>query len=341
MEQLIGSLGQVGKLLEATKQQVADYLLYRESQATVPTHGQSPEGLGQVLSKLDLLTEGLEAVYKLAESAPREGAPAAAAGPPAVSEDALKAVFQPVQKKIDALEAGLQAIGQQTAGPGAEAAVAPVLTTLGQISEGINMHHEGVFNLVNQLQGALGQLQGTVGQLQQHFDGGIQHITQLLQPPEPESGEPEPVSSDWERAIFGDALADDTTLARQRKQLIEGVMAGERAAKSLIGQLICFQSATTEKMAPLLKEIGEAYYRCQPKSEAGTSPFEERLAAWLQSACFEAGIGNKIELGSPGERFDSGRHTAAERGVVITQVLGWVVLRDNGRVYTKAAVAVK
>ena len=108
-----------------------------------------------------------------------------------------------------------------------------------------------------------------------------------------------------------------------------------------MARLIVFQSATAEKMAPLLKEVGEAYYRWQPKAEAGASPFEETLATWLQNACDEAGIGNKIELVNPGERFDSGRHTAAERGVEITQVLGWVVLRDNGRVYTKAAVAVK
>ncbi len=347
LEQLTGNLGQVEKLLEAARQQVTDYLLYRESQTTAQTRVRSPEGigegLGEVLSKLDILAEGLEAVHKLAAAAPSKGAPGAAAGQPAVSEDVLKAVFQPLGQKIDTIEAGLQAVGQQTAGPGAEAAVAPVLTTLGQISEGINMHHEGVINTVSQVQAALGQLQGTIGQIQQHLDGGLQHIVQLLQPPEPEPEPetPEPVSSDWERAILGDALADNSSLAFQRQQLVEGVMSGERAAKSLVGQLIVFQSATTEKMAPLLKEIGEAYYRWQPKAEAVSNPFEETLVAWLQNACDEAGIGNKIELVNPGERFDSGRHTAAERGVEITQVLGWVVLRDNGRVYTKAAVAVK
>ena len=52
-------------------------------------------------------------------------------------------------------------------------------------------------------------------------------------------------------------------------------------------------------------------------------------------------MSNTIELVHPGERFDSTRHNASQRGVEITQVLGWIVLRDNGKVYTKASVAVK
>ena len=52
-------------------------------------------------------------------------------------------------------------------------------------------------------------------------------------------------------------------------------------------------------------------------------------------------MSNTIELVHPGQRFDSMRHNAAERGVEITQVFGWIVLRDNGKVYTKASVAVK
>jgi len=73
------------------------------------------------------------------------------------------------------------------------------------------------------------------------------------------------------------------------------------------------------------------------------SKMETALAAWLKETCAEAGIANIIELGNPGERFDSTRHTASTRGggVEITEVLGWIVLRDNGKVYTKATVAVR
>lgn len=53
------------------------------------------------------------------------------------------------------------------------------------------------------------------------------------------------------------------------------------------------------------------------------------------------GLGNTIELVNVGDRFDIARHNASERGAVITAVQGWVVLRDNGKVYTKANVSVK
>jgi hypothetical protein len=50
---------------------------------------------------------------------------------------------------------------------------------------------------------------------------------------------------------------------------------------------------------------------------------------------------NTIELVHPGERFDATRHNASTRGVEITEVHGWIVLRDNGKVYTKANVTVR
>jgi hypothetical protein len=68
---------------------------------------------------------------------------------------------------------------------------------------------------------------------------------------------------------------------------------------------------------------------------------EESLVRWLRRTCEAAGIFNSVELVHPGERFDSTRHSAATRGVEITQVQGWVVLRDNGKVYTKATVTAR
>ena len=95
-------------------------------------------------------------------------------------------------------------------------------------------------------------------------------------------------------------------------------------------------------MAPLLKEIGEAFYRWQPRNNSRPSDMEQALVrpgcngparcrAWPTASSWY----------NPGERFDSMRHNASKPGVEITQVLGWIVLRDNGKVYTKAAVAVK
>ena len=146
---------------------------------------------------------------------------------------------------------------------------------------------------------------------------------------------------EWERAILGDELAAQPGLAFQRSQLLGGVLDGNAAARALAGQLLVFRAAPAERLPPLLKEIGEAYYRWQPKTRPGNSPFEESLAAWLQRTCEAAGLHNTIELVHPGERFDAARHNAASRGVEIAEVLGWVVLRDNGKVYTKASVAVR
>jgi hypothetical protein len=123
--------------------------------------------------------------------------------------------------------------------------------------------------------------------------------------------------------------------------LLAGVAEGDPGACCLLGQLLIFRSAAADKMPPLLKDIGEAYYRWQPKTRPGPSPMEQALATWLKEALQDVGMANSIELVEPGERFDSNRHTASSRGVEITEVRGWVVLRDNGKVYTKAHVAVR
>ena len=130
-------------------------------------------------------------------------------------------------------------------------------------------------------------------------------------------------------------------LAGMRQQFLMDVLRNHAGAVALAGQLFLFHSSPVERLPQLLKEIGEAYYRWQPKSQPGESPVEKALAAWLQKACEDAGIHNTIELVHPGERFDAARHNAASRGVEISEVYGWIVLRDNGKVYTKAAVAVR
>jgi hypothetical protein len=145
----------------------------------------------------------------------------------------------------------------------------------------------------------------------------------------------------WQRAILGPDLAGTSALADQRQQLIEGVLRGDRAACGLAGQLLIFQSAPAERLPQLLKDIGEAYYHWEPKPDPGTSPLEEALVQWLQCYCEAAGLANTIELVHPGERFDASRHHATSRGVEITEVHGWIVLRDNGKVYMKATVNVR
>jgi hypothetical protein len=185
-------------------------------------------------------------------------------------------------------------------------------------------------------------LEAEFRQLRQHIDDGLAELSEGRRPQEPESKFVDaPASGDWERAILGANLADNPDLAFQCRKLVSGVLQGDAGSGSLAGQLLLFQSAAPEKMPGLLKEIGEAYYRWHPKTTPVSNKFEEALVAWLQRKCEEQGISNTIELVHPGERFDASRHTASGRGVEIIGVNGWIVLRDNGKVYTKANVAVK
>ena len=102
-----------------------------------------------------------------------------------------------------------------------------------------------------------------------------------------------------------------------------------------------FRGSPPDRLPGLLKEVGEAYYRWQPLASHNDDPFRDELAAWLQRKCDEAGNPNTIELVRPGDRYDNRRHHAKQRGVEVDQVRGWVVLRENGKVYTKASVTVK
>ncbi|MCG8585269.1 MAG: hypothetical protein MI757_11200, partial [Pirellulales bacterium] len=126
-----------------------------------------------------------------------------------------------------------------------------------------------------------------------------------------------------------------------RQELISGFLAGERAAMGLVGQLLLFQAAPGDRMPSLLKDVGEAYYRWRPQAAQATDPFQHAVMDWLMQTCEQVGSANRIELARPGDRYDAARHHAKTRGLEITEVFGWVVLRDNGKVYTKAAVAVK
>ncbi len=121
--------------------------------------------------------------------------------------------------------------------------------------------------------------------------------------------------------------------------LNDNMHAGNPQALALVGQLLVFRCASPERKPSLLKELGEAYYRCFRKTRDISDPFEDAIAAWSKQHCDEAGLSNWVELVHVGERFDSARHSPVERGgVEVAEVLGWVVLRDGGRVYSKALV---
>lgn len=148
---------------------------------------------------------------------------------------------------------------------------------------------------------------------------------------------PEPV--DWMSALLGPILCEDPQLDDSIHWIEQNILEGNLHALSLVGHLLVFRCAPSDRKPSLLKDVGEAYYRCFPKTRDLSNPFEDALIAWLKQHCEAADLRNSIELVHPGERFDAARHSPVERGgVEIAEVLGWVVLRDGGKVFSKASV---
>jgi hypothetical protein len=267
--------------------------------------------------------------YLLARETPAAEAESASSSPPQPSETSdLAEAIAALGKKIDRLGSAAAESGERA--PAAQISPEAIAESLRPISEKLDV--------LDQQNTAL---YPTMEQLQSRVDGGVQSLAELLVPPAQEEEEPSAISGDWLTAVLGSELAGDRALGVSCQQLLEGVLAGDGGAAALAGQLLVFRSATPERLPQLLKDVGEAYYRWQPKTAPGNNLFEEALVAYLQCACENSSIYNSIELVHPGERFDSGRHNASSRGVEIVQVLGWIVLRDNGKVYTKAAVEVR
>ena len=167
-------------------------------------------------------------------------------------------------------------------------------TGVRQIAE---MRCRTYFNALPQYFGALQQ---QIASAQQHADAGSAHDHRyFFVSPQQESSEPA-VGGDWQEAILGHDLATSAAVAHERQQLLRGVLAGEPGASALVGNLMLFRSAPAEKMPPLLKEIGEAFYRWQPRTSNRPGEFEKALIAWLQRSCEQAGMANTIELVHPG-----------------------------------------
>lgn len=141
---------------------------------------------------------------------------------------------------------------------------------------------------------------------------------------------------EMEGLIFGDDLAGHPSYSRARQSLLQALRQGDEDALGLAGEILIVRSATMDRLPTLLKDVGEAWYRWP----GGSDELRDALIAWLHARLDAVGLGNRIELVRVGDRYDSKRHNAKARGVEVTGVHGWVVLRDNGNVYTKATVAV-
>jgi len=327
LEHLTSHLRNLGQMLNQANDQVTAYLLQREAAAD---SGESDGGLLAMLGqKIDALadriaTSGSDATGKTGDET-SDKKPTA----PAFDSSMLDALVRPLQEVLGKIDAKLNSLAGQDA-DGSETAVDP---TIAQIRDTLSQQFAAMAEGMQYLQ--------------QRLDAGMQYLAEQLTPAPPEAPPEEPPVAtpagmiDWQYALLGSDLAETAGLEIHRQQLLEGVLQGNEGACALVGQLLTFRSAMTDKMPPLLKDLGEAYYRWSPKTRPGSDPMETALAEWLKETMQDAGIANTIEVVHPGERFDSTRHNAATRGVEITEVRGWIVLRDNGKVYTKASVAVQ
>jgi hypothetical protein len=314
LAELTKQLGHVGALVSEANERLAEYLAARESQSAA--HNEQFAGalgaeFSRLADKLDRLTTS--GLVEGGESREVTAAPSEAS-----------TLTAPVNEQFEKLESKLDDLLTRT-------------------SAGDGSGTQAVAELLETMKAQTSSVSTAIQQLHSQMTTGFENLADLLQPEEePEEAETTPAGAvDWQRAILGQELSEDPALAFQREQLMSGVLEGEPAACGLAGQLLVFQSAPPERLPTLLKDLGEAYYRWQPKTTPEANPMEDALVAWLHGRCEAAGIYNTIELVHPGERFDSARHNASSRGVEILKVLGWIVLRDNGRVSMKASVDVR
>lgn len=145
----------------------------------------------------------------------------------------------------------------------------------------------------------------------------------------------------WDEIILGKFLCSDPSLQSTCRRFLDDLICGCVPARALAGQLLLLQATAADELPERFRYVGEAYYRWRPSTAGDSDPFERSLADWLTRRAEGAGLRNSIQLVRPGDRFDSARHSATTRGVEVVAVHGWVVLRDNQKVYTKASVTVQ
>ncbi|HEX3658349.1 MAG TPA: hypothetical protein VHV55_21345 [Pirellulales bacterium] len=182
-----------------------------------------------------------------------------------------------------------------------------------------------------------------VDELQRTTDHGPRTIAppvETIPPSEPAAPTRDFDPTDWGPVVLGPQLAGNPALAAGCRALLAGLVEGDARAMKLAGQLLLFRSAPAERYPQLLKDLGEAYYGWRAAG-SDDGPFEAALVAWLSETCAAGGVANSIERVQPGDRFDPTRHQAPQPGVEVAEVHGWVVLRDNGKVYTRAAVTAR
>jgi hypothetical protein len=170
------------------------------------------------------------------------------------------------------------------------------------------------------------------------------HAAEFAEPPasvEQDVPENRCAAAPWEQVFFPDELGQNADIEPDRQALLAAVLRGEPRACGLAARLLLLHGATAESFPHLMRDVGEAYYRWRPKTTDQPASFEQSLADWLEQRAEAAGARHRIELVRPGERYNAQRHRALGRGVEVTEVQGWIILREDASVFQKASVGLK
>lgn len=193
---------------------------------------------------------------------------------------------------------------------------------------------------------AMAGLTGRLDALLEHVEQLDRRLEELAAPPAtpaatPAASAPTPQTDTLQQLVFGGQRSGDPALEQSRRELLDGVLRGQDKAIGLAARLMLVHAVGSEELMPLLKETGEAYYRWRPKRSDEHDPLESSLVEALGKRIAAVGLRNSIELVRPGDRYDATRHLSADRGVEVSEVRGWAVLRDNGKPLTKALVGLR
>ena len=327
LSEIASSLDKINGLMDEAKKQLTNHLLQEEKKATAAPAASAPVDLSPLKTMIQsVLTRLDEMGSKIGQSS---GVSAGASNPNAAAKQDVAEAVTHVSGLFDTQNHNLQVA--------------------------FNALDSKITDAVNYL---VANLKGSTAPAQSAATAPVVEAPKPAPAPQPEP-QPAPqqhtpviqtmvnkvtggISRDQlMKIILGQELCANGALSVYRDELLDGFLRGDRASAGLICAMIEFQSSTPERMPRLLQDIGEAYYRWHPKRGQGADPFERALAHNVCAVCEANGIKNTIELVETGQRFDSGRHNSNSRGVEITEVKGWVVLRDNGKVYTRAAVEVQ
>ena len=328
-------------------------------------------GLTDIANSLDKIN-GLmdEAKRKLTDHLLNEEKSSPASAAPAVDISAIQALITPLSSRLDALST---LVSENKSGASGAGAAPSAGVDISGVTQGVQAMFDGQNGMLQMAFGALDKkiedaVNYIVANVKAPAPAAAPVVAAPAHQPAPvaapiilETPKPQPApqanpfvqtpapaktsdgisKAQLLKMILGAELCSNSSLGVYRDELLDGFLRGDKASAGLIGVMIEFQASTPERMPRLLQDIGEAYYRWHPKRTQGSNPFERALAEYVCKACDSYGIKNSIEIVETGQRFDAGRHNSVNRGVEIIEVKGWVVLRDNGKVYTRAAVDVQ